>query len=66
MSREVKITIGKDGKVKIDAEGFTGEGCKDLTKVLEEKLGVESSVKKPEYDQIDFDSNPLGQQQSQL
>ena len=48
--RELIVTIGKDGNVTIDVQGFSGEGCEEFTKELEQELGVViKRSKKPEY-----------------
>jgi len=53
---KIQILIGKDGKITINAEGFTGGKCLEETKKLEEILkgfGIELGNKevhlKPEY-----------------
>ena len=50
-SGEVKITISPDGSnVEMDADGFTGGGCKDLMRRTMEMLGdVMDEKRKPEY-----------------
>jgi len=52
----IRILIGKDGKVTIDAEGFVGPKCLEATRQLEELLseyGIRLNNKqvhlKPEY-----------------
>ncbi len=48
--QEIKLIIGKDGKVNIDVAGVSGPACQDLTKSIENALGKTESVKnKPEY-----------------
>jgi len=37
--REIKITIGTDGSVKIEAKGIKGASCKTLTNQIEAALG---------------------------
>lgn len=44
--QEIKLIIGKDGKVNIDVAGVSGPACKDLTKSIEAALGKTESVKK--------------------
>jgi len=44
----------KKGKVKIEAEGYTGTSCQDATKQIEEALGVvDDRDLKDEYYQED-------------
>lgn len=38
--KEIKVHIAKDGDVKIETSGFTGQACKDATKALEKALGA--------------------------
>jgi hypothetical protein len=45
----VNFTI-EDGKIKIDAEGFHGEGCADAVQFLVD-LGESITEHKPEYRQ---------------
>lgn len=47
--KQIKIKIGLDGSVEVDALGFKGQGCKAATKPIEEALGmVAGSKPKPE------------------
>jgi hypothetical protein len=44
------ITIAMDGKVRVEAKGIKGSGCKELTAEIERALGtVLSSEKTGEY-----------------
>ena len=36
---QIKVLIGTDGQVNIDAEGFVGSACETATAYLEEALG---------------------------
>ena len=48
--QEIKLIIGKDGKVNVDVAGIKGSACQDLTKSIETALGRTESVrKKPEF-----------------
>lgn len=40
MKQELEITITPDGEVKIEVKGVKGSSCVDLTKDIEEALGV--------------------------
>lgn len=40
MSKKIIIRIDKTGKIKISTHGYTGAGCIDATKTIEEALGV--------------------------
>lgn len=47
--KRIKVTIDKDGNVKIDAIGFQGAACEATTAELEASLGVtKNRVLKPE------------------
>jgi hypothetical protein len=47
---EIKIIIGKDGKVNLDVAGVKGSACKELTKSIEKALGKTTTTqKKSEY-----------------
>jgi hypothetical protein len=43
--QEIKIVIGKSGKIVLDVNGVKGSGCKDLTKKLEKALGSTESTR---------------------
>jgi acylphosphatase len=44
--QEMEITIGKDGEVQIHVQGVDGKSCMELTKDLEEALGVVTTREK--------------------
>ena len=50
--KKIKITIRKDGTQKVEAVDVVGDGCVELTRSFEERLGeVEGErVYKPEYE----------------
>lgn len=49
MEPHIKITIPQKGEAEIEAIGYVGQGCKDLTKPFEDIYTNEvSSVDKPE------------------
>lgn len=48
--QQILVDISPEGEVKVQAEGVTGSGCKELTKALEQALGkTVSDQKKPEF-----------------
>jgi hypothetical protein len=51
MAEMVTIVVSKDGKtVQVEAHGFTGGECKDVTRGIEQALGtVTSEEHKPEF-----------------
>ena len=51
----IKFTIRQDGTVTEEVMGVVGTDCENLTKTIEERLGVVQKVeKKPEY----YQQNP--------
>ena len=57
---KIRVLIGKNGKITIDAEGFIGPKCIEATQKLEEILsayGIQLSNKqvhlKPEYHKVE-------------
>lgn len=40
VKNELEITIGPDGSVKLEVKGVGGRDCLDLTREIEEELGV--------------------------
>lgn len=56
-SKRITVTIGKDGKTKVDAAGFTGGNCLDATRAIERALGAvddQGRAMKPEYSVVDM------------
>jgi len=52
MKPTLEILIQPDGKITIDALGFSGPDCEQATKFLETALGLTSEKRrKPEYHQ---------------
>lgn len=50
--QELVFTIKDGGEVEVEAVGFTGQSCKDASRVFEQALGkVGDSRLKPEYHQ---------------
>jgi len=48
--REYEITIGRDGKVKLNINGYKGKGCLDAVKMFEQIIGsVESQRATSEF-----------------
>lgn len=57
--QEIKIVVGKNGKVNLGVDGVKGESCKEITRKIEEALGktVESSNTEEFYEQSCDNSN---------
>ena len=48
--QSIKFTIRQDGTVTEEVMGVVGTDCENLTKIIEERLGVVEKVEhKPEY-----------------
>jgi predicted enzyme related to lactoylglutathione lyase len=48
--KSIEVLIPPDGKVQMEALGFTGADCEKATRFLEQALGWQASQKKkPEY-----------------
>lgn len=47
--KQVKIVCGKDGSVRVEAEGFKGGSCEEATKFLDKLFGVEKRTFKDSY-----------------
>ena len=48
--QQIKFTIRQDGTVSEEVIGVIGDGCQELTKTIEEKLGdISYREKKPEF-----------------
>lgn len=62
MSNEIVVTISAGGEAKVEVKGYTGPGCKDLTRQLEAALGATTSdIKTREYYQADRAHQRQGQ-----
>ena len=49
-NKEIKVIFYADGKVKLDAEGFTGGSCKYVLEGVQKGLGETiDEQKKPEF-----------------
>lgn len=51
MARTGEIIISEDGQVSIDLKGFKGVGCEAVMKILTQGSTVNSTTKKPEWNQ---------------
>jgi hypothetical protein len=43
---DISVTIDEEGNVHLELKGFKGKGCGDLTKELEEALGMVTASKR--------------------
>lgn len=56
--KSIVVTVSTTGEIQIDAVGFKGPDCEQVTRFLEEALGVVGQkVKKPEYHQRTLRAN---------
>ena len=47
---QINVTIDEKGNPTVEVEGYTGKGCKDITKNIEAALGaVTETTEKPEF-----------------
>jgi hypothetical protein len=52
MSQTIEIIIAPDGQSRIETHGFTGNDCRDASRLLEQALGKATSEQlKPEFHQ---------------
>lgn len=54
---QIEITIGSDGKVRLQTSGFSGESCLDATREIEELLGNQI-IKREETSEI-YQQSPV-------
>jgi len=47
--KQVKILLGKDGTIKVEAEGFKGGSCEEATAFLDEIFGIDKRKYKDSY-----------------
>ncbi|HQA51097.1 MAG TPA: DUF2997 domain-containing protein [Syntrophomonadaceae bacterium] len=47
--QKIIVTISPEGKIKVEAEGYTGNSCEEATKFLKSLGTVTEENKKPEY-----------------
>lgn len=47
--KKVIVTITPEGKILVEAEGYTGNSCEEATKFLRSLGTVTEEQKKPEY-----------------
>ncbi len=48
--KQIEITIGTDGQITIEGQGFVGPDCEMATAFLEQALGrITERKRKPEY-----------------
>jgi len=61
MAKRLRILLGPDGSVKVEAEGFKGEGCLAAAKPLEDLFGKADRVElKAEYYETEELINNIG------
>lgn len=55
--KKTKIIIGKDGSLKVEAEGYQGGTCLEKIKFLDNLFGLEKRDLKASYHEENSDSN---------
>jgi hypothetical protein len=61
--KTVTIKLGKDGSVKVEANGFKGGSCEEATKFIDDLFGEKKRDYKPSYyeqEEIVVDNLPSG------
>lgn len=61
--KTVTIKLGKDGSVKVEANGFKGGTCEEATKFIDDLFGEKKRSYKPSYyeqEEIVVDNLPSG------
>ena len=46
MPKQIEVTLGTDGSVSVDAQGFKGKGCDEAAKFIEDSLGGKKNYKR--------------------
>jgi hypothetical protein len=41
--KTIEVTVGPSGEIKIETKGFTGESCREASKIVEQSLGAKIS-----------------------
>ena len=50
MNKQIIVEVDTDGEVTVDAQGYTGESCREATGFLEKALGRSVTQRlKPDY-----------------
>ncbi|MEQ8854792.1 DUF2997 domain-containing protein [Gimesia sp.] len=43
MNRTIEITVTPDGQTRVETKGFSGAGCREASRFIEEALGKRAS-----------------------
>lgn len=53
MTRIIEITVTTDGQTRVETRGFSGDGCREASRFIEEALGKRASERTtPEFFQV--------------
>ncbi len=53
MNKTIEITVTPDGQTRVETKGFSGAGCREASRFIEEALGKRTSERKtPEFFQV--------------
>ncbi len=53
MSKQVKVLLGKDGSVRVEAFGFKGTSCEEATAFIDRLFGKKKVTHKDSYNEVD-------------
>ena len=53
MNQTIEITVTPDGQTRVETKGFSGAGCREASRFIEEALGKRTSEQTtPEFFQV--------------
>ncbi|WP_417385374.1 DUF2997 domain-containing protein [Gimesia sp.] len=53
MNQTIEITVTPDGQTRVETRGFSGAGCREASRFIEEALGKRTSERTtPEFFQV--------------
>ncbi|MEQ8853928.1 MULTISPECIES: DUF2997 domain-containing protein [Gimesia] len=53
MNQTIEITVTPDGQTRVETKGFSGAGCREASRFIEEALGKRTSERTtPEFFQV--------------
>jgi len=61
-SKKIIVRIGKDGKINLEAKGYTGDSCNEATKFLEDLMVVEETGATADMYDTEAEARVMGRQ----